>query len=98
MSEAKRKAKRDRQTQRISANSSRGKNSLAVTPKDVGPEHSTSRDITERNIASDNIEEREEAILDDALELTFPASDPISVPSYDEALKRNAGQKNFVRR
>jgi hypothetical protein len=38
------------------------------------------------------IEKHEEALLDEALALSFPASDPVAVPSYSQALedaKRN---------
>jgi hypothetical protein len=41
----------------------------------------------------DDIERQEEALLDEAIELTFPASDPISVPSYDEARERSKCRK-----
>ncbi|MDB5758063.1 MAG: hypothetical protein JWM30_1352 [Burkholderia sp.] len=59
--------------------SSQGDNSAAETPKDVGPQDAAYRDITERNIASTDPDERREAQLDDAVELTFPASDPLAV-------------------
>ena len=61
--------------------SSPGRNSLSVTPKDVSSQDASSRDVIERKTASDDLEEREEAMLDDAVEMTFPASDPIAVPS-----------------
>lgn len=71
--------------------SSPGDSSLVVTPKDVSPDNATARDLIHRNLMSDDIDEREEALLDDAIDLTFPASDPIAVPSYSEAVgKRNA--------
>jgi hypothetical protein len=59
--------------------SSPGNNSVAETPKDVCADDAASRDLTERKIASPDREEREEAQLDDAVELTFPASDPVAV-------------------
>ncbi|TCS35130.1 hypothetical protein EDC30_11143 [Paucimonas lemoignei] len=59
--------------------SSHGDASLSVTPKDVSPQDATSRDVVARNVDSDDPEEKEEAQLDDAVELTFPASDPVAV-------------------
>lgn len=59
--------------------SSQGTNSAAQTPKDVGPQDAAAKDVTERNICSADPEEREQALLDDAVELTFPASDPVAV-------------------
>jgi hypothetical protein len=59
--------------------SSHGLNSVAQTPKDVGPQDAASRDVTERKICSTDPDEREQELLDDAVELTFPASDPVSV-------------------
>jgi thiamine pyrophosphate-dependent acetolactate synthase large subunit-like protein len=59
--------------------SSPGNNSAAETPKDVRAGDASSKDVTERKIASPDPEEREEAQLDDAVELTFPASDPVAV-------------------
>lgn len=56
-----------------------GINSAAETPKDVTADDASSRDVTERKIASPDDDEREEAQLDDAVELTFPASDPLAV-------------------
>ncbi len=65
--------------------SSPGNSPVVVTPKDIGPNAAAARDTTVRNVNSDNLEERQEALLDDAIEMTFPASDPISIPSYSEA-------------
>ncbi|MGZ5856239.1 MAG: hypothetical protein ACXWJK_03275 [Burkholderiaceae bacterium] len=65
--------------------SSIGDWSASVTPKDVSPDEATSKDVIERKIHSDDLEERQEAWLDEAIELTFPASDPISVPLYGKA-------------
>lgn len=58
--------------------SSHGDNSVAQTPKDVSPQDASSRDVTERKICSSDPEEKEQELLDDAVELTFPASDPVS--------------------
>jgi len=35
--------------------------------------------VCERNIASDDPDEKQQELLDDAVELTFPASDPTAV-------------------
>lgn len=59
--------------------SSQGDESLSVTPKDVSPQDATSRDVVARHVHSEDPDEKEEALLDDAVELTFPASDPVAV-------------------
>jgi len=59
--------------------SSPGINSAAETPKDVMAGDASARDVIERKIASPDADEKEEAQLDDAVELTFPASDPVAV-------------------
>jgi hypothetical protein len=56
--------------------SSHGDSPQEVTPKDIMPEHAAWNDLQRRHIASDNDVEREESLLDEAIELTFPASDP----------------------
>jgi thiamine pyrophosphate-dependent acetolactate synthase large subunit-like protein len=59
--------------------SSHGINSAVETPKDVAPQDAASKDVTERKITSPDPEEKEQALLDEAVELTFPASDPVAV-------------------
>jgi hypothetical protein len=59
--------------------SSRGDNSVAETPKDVSPDDASYKDVTERHLASDDADQRQEDLLDDAVESTFPASDPPAV-------------------
>jgi hypothetical protein len=59
--------------------SSPGINSPSVTPKDVAPQDASSRDIVERKTNSTDPDERLQALLDEAVELTFPASDPLAV-------------------
>ncbi|HEY0845069.1 MAG TPA: hypothetical protein VGE12_06855 [Noviherbaspirillum sp.] len=59
--------------------SSPGINSLAQTPKDVSPTDAAARDVTDRKIASSDPDERQQAQLDEAGELSFPASDPPAV-------------------
>ncbi len=55
---------------------SSGETSLSVTPKDVDSEHASSRDIFERHLHAENPEQRQQDMLDDAIDLSFPASDP----------------------
>ncbi|RJF97912.1 hypothetical protein [Noviherbaspirillum saxi] len=59
--------------------SSPGIHSASVTPKDVSPQDASSRDVIERKLTSDDPDEREQEHLDDAVEMTFPASDPVPV-------------------
>lgn len=54
-------------------------NSASVTPKDVEPDKVTAKDVIERHLDSQDPDERQQELLDDAIELTFPASDPLSV-------------------
>jgi hypothetical protein len=63
--------------------SSPGDDPLVVTPKDVDSNVATARDVRVLPVTSPDPEVREEALLDEAIEETFPASDPIAVPSYD---------------
>jgi hypothetical protein len=58
--------------------SSHGTHSPSVTPKDVSRHDASAKDVKERKTRSANPDEREEELLDDAVELTFPASDPIA--------------------
>jgi hypothetical protein len=70
----------EKEEQRKSAEqSSHGDNSPSVTPKDVEPHEASSMDIVERKITSSDPEEKEQEQLDDAVEMTFPASDPPAV-------------------
>jgi|GEM_PF-2279808 len=56
-----------------------GNNSVAQTPKDVAPHQAAARDMTERKIASKNRAEKQEALVDESVDLSFPASDPPAV-------------------
>jgi hypothetical protein len=58
------------------AHSSFGDTSLSVTPKDVEASDASAQDITERHLQSDNAEEKQQEMLDEAIDLSFPASDP----------------------
>jgi hypothetical protein len=59
----------------------------------VAPPASTPGTQPESACYADEIAKQEEALLDEAIALTFPASDPISVPSYDEALEKSQWRK-----
>lgn len=73
--------------------SSPGEASLVVTPKDVDPDNATARDLIIRDIRSNDIDKREEALLDDAIELSFPASDPIAVPPCRDMHEQSEASK-----
>lgn len=86
MNKSETKAGQDRPTQSFVPNpatsfSSQGNSSVSITPKDVSPDEASARDQVERKINSDDPDVRQEALLDEANDLSFPASDPISVPS-----------------
>jgi hypothetical protein len=74
-----------------SHSSSHGDSPVEVTPKDITPDDASWADRTERKIASDDTEERHEALHDEAVDLTFPASDPIAIPSPRDDAKARAG-------
>jgi len=90
MSNQKRTSAEDKDKQQ--ANSSQGDNSKSVTPKDVSGKDATARDVTERKIHSADKDEKEEEQLDDAVDMTFPASDPIAIPTPDDVAKRSPGR------
>jgi hypothetical protein len=71
--------------------SSHGDSPVEVTPKDITPDDASWADRTERKIASDDKEERHEALHDEAVDLTFPASDPIAIPTPRDDAKARAG-------
>lgn len=54
-------------------------NSASVTPKDVEPDTVSAKDVVERHLDSADPDEKQQEMLDDAIELTFPASDPLAV-------------------
>lgn len=60
----------------LEKHSSPGEHSPSVTPKDVSKQCAAAKDVTERHIHSSDPEEKLQELLDDAIELTFPASDP----------------------
>ena len=53
-----------------------GETSLSVTPKDVDERDASAQDITERHLQSGDSDEKQQEMLDEAIDLSFPASDP----------------------
>lgn len=70
------KSKADEAENEVQVQSSFGDTSLSVTPKDVNDQDASAQDITERHLLSDNPEEKQQDMLDEAIDLSFPASDP----------------------
>jgi len=89
------KTAKGKQTEEPTA--SPGDNSPSVTPKDVCAEDASSKDVTERKIASSDAAEREEELLDDAVDMTFPASDPIAIPTPDKNREKGKTQAKTQR-
>lgn len=82
-----RSSEKDNKGQTVEPTASHGTHSRSETPKDLAPEDAASRDLTEHRLNSKDIEEKAQALLDEAIEETFPASDPISIPTFEEALE-----------
>ena len=80
----------------VGGNASPDKNPRPMTPKDVAPaDDATARDERRRQQALDEAaeDEHDEELLDDAVKMTFPASDPIAVhPSDRHHASRNPGR------
>lgn len=71
--------KTEKASDHADAPSSFGDASLSVTPKDVTRRDASAQDITERHLQSKNPEEKQQELLDEAIDLSFPASDPPAV-------------------
>jgi hypothetical protein len=84
MSKSKKSAGKEQEADLDKLPSSPGDDPLVVTPKDVPPDAATARDVRPLPVTSPDPIEREEALLDEAVEETFPASDPIAVPPLEE--------------
>ncbi len=54
-------------------------NSVSITPKDLEPGDAAAQDQIERHLDSSDPDEKQQELLDDAIELSFPASDPPAV-------------------
>lgn len=96
MSNLKRTVAEDEKQQPPEHPSSHGDHSPSVTPKDVSPQDASARDVTERKLTSDDPDEKEQELLDDAVEMTFPASDPIAIPSPDNGSGKPRDRRNSV--
>jgi len=93
MSQPKKPAAKDPHHEREHLASSHGDDPVLTTPKDVEQGHASSRDMRTRPVSSADPAEREEALLDEAIDETFPASDPIAPPSYDPTLEKRKQQR-----
>lgn len=78
MSSTKRPSKHTSPTE-TAPTSSPGDDPVSVTPKDLSPGDAAEKDVTERHLRSTDPEEKAQELLDDAIELSFPASDPPAV-------------------
>ena len=67
-------------------------NSASVTPKDVESDTASAKDVVERHLDSPDPEERQQELLDDAIDLTFPASDPVAVNSSVTRIEKPASR------
>jgi hypothetical protein len=68
--------------------SSFGDSPREMTPKDITPEDASWKDRKVRDLASGDAVKREESLIDEAVELTFPASDPVAeLPASAESEK-----------
>ena len=67
------------------AHSSFGDTSRSVTPKDVDERDASAQDMTERHLQSHNTVEKQQDLLDEAMVLSFPASDP---PAFASGMTR----------
>lgn len=93
MSKPKRPSEKEQEPDPDCLPSSPGDDPLVVTPKDVDPNVATARDLRVLPVTSPDPIEREEALLDEAIEETFPASDPIAVPPLEETLEITKAHK-----
>lgn len=58
--------------------SSRGDSPQEIIPKDISPKNAAWADLQERKTTSEDADERTEALLDEAVDQSFPASDPVA--------------------
>jgi hypothetical protein len=93
MSNLHEKAAGKRTAKRQPLASSPGIDSRSVTAKDVAPDEAAAKDRVTRNTTSPDPDEREEALLDDAVDLTFPASDPIATLVPDNDAEKSRGSR-----
>jgi hypothetical protein len=69
----------------------------AETPTDEKTEHMSAKDsiddVEDIPPPDEDLERHEQSLLDEAIEETFPASDPISVPTHEEEIERHKRRK-----
>lgn len=80
-------------SEKTPAPSSPGDSPVEMTASEASPENASWKDRTPRNIHSDDVEEKTDALLDEASDLSFPASDPIAVSSVTRIEKKAKGSK-----
>jgi hypothetical protein len=71
----------DKSEKDSNAQSSFGDTSLSVTPKDVNERVASAQDMTQRDLQSDEPDQKQQDLLDEAIDLSFPASDPSAISS-----------------
>jgi hypothetical protein len=91
MSDSSKHARNDDAGKSSKNTSSKGNSPVEMTPFDVTPQDAAWKDRTERDIRADNKEDRDNAIVDEASELSFPASDPIAVSPPTRLVKDKDG-------
>jgi len=86
-----------KQAKRRTLTSSPGDSPADIVPREITPNHATWKDRTERNIYSEDTEEKVDALLDEASDLSFPASDPIAVGSISRIEKKSERTRRTTR-
>ena len=72
-------------------------NPVSVTPKDVEPGDATAQDQIERRLDSPDPDEKQQELLDDAIELSFPATDPPAVAGGVTRIEKAPSQRHAPR-
>jgi hypothetical protein len=72
--------------------SSHGENSAMATPNETDSEQATAGNLVERKITQASAGDKEEELLDDAIELTFPASDPVPTTGGITRIEKSAAK------
>lgn len=67
-------------------------NPVSITPKDVEPGDASAKDQIARRTDSPDPDEKQQELLDDAIELSFPASDPPAVAGGVTRIEKPAQQ------